>query len=315
MDRPKFDSTNDTKWSGIMKKASPEILYISKQQGGLGFPDLTSVFKQSQLTRADILSTSVDPLANREPRKLAGTGWSAFQHRDRLIRLLSRRLKIGKPPRNTKEDVYWNKNWRGKKWRPGKTNYWTFLGLGVKLKPLSKDVLWKKLWRKMETNLDGQTPLSSYLDMKSNLVSTPYSTQQQHLSDWNNGELKITALENTWLTTSVRFARRERNPWIHSGTLGRGPGKNRKFIQPNRMETWQSFTDHKGESVGTFETNQNERISTMADLGTTSYRHYEIRFKAQTRHRSHQQIHQRHHYRRTYLSNGSAHDILAWNED
>jgi hypothetical protein len=48
--------------SGIMKKASPEILYISKQQGGLGFPDLTSVFKQSQLTRADILSTSVGPL-------------------------------------------------------------------------------------------------------------------------------------------------------------------------------------------------------------------------------------------------------------
>jgi hypothetical protein len=34
----------------------------------------------------------------------------------------------------------------------------------------------------METNLDGQTPLSSYLDMKSNLVSTPYSTQQ-HLND------------------------------------------------------------------------------------------------------------------------------------
>jgi hypothetical protein len=33
------------KWSGIMMKASPEILYISKQQGGLGFPDLTSVLK------------------------------------------------------------------------------------------------------------------------------------------------------------------------------------------------------------------------------------------------------------------------------
>jgi hypothetical protein len=32
-------------------------------------------------------------------------------------------------------------------------------------------------------NLNGQTPLSSYLDMKSNLVSTPYSTQQQHLND------------------------------------------------------------------------------------------------------------------------------------
>jgi hypothetical protein len=88
-------------WSGIMKKASPEILYISKQQGGLkpvqGFPDLISVFKQSQLTRADILSTSVDPLikklANREPRELAGTGWSAFQHRDRLIRLLSQKTE------------------------------------------------------------------------------------------------------------------------------------------------------------------------------------------------------------------------------
>ncbi len=37
---------------------------------------------------------------------------------------------------------------------------------------------------------------------------------------------------------------REGNPWTHSGTLPRGPGKNRKFIQPNRMEAWQSFTDH-----------------------------------------------------------------------
>jgi hypothetical protein len=95
------------KWSGIMKKASPEILYISKQQGGLGFPDLTSMLKQLQLTRADIHSTSVDPLikklANREPRKLADTpssietDLSAYSHR---------RLKIGKQPRNTREDVY-----------------------------------------------------------------------------------------------------------------------------------------------------------------------------------------------------------------
>jgi hypothetical protein len=80
-----------------MKKASPEILYISKQQGGLGFPDLTSVFKQSQLTRADFLSMSVDPLikklANRELRKVAGTGWSDFQHRDQLIRLLSQKTE------------------------------------------------------------------------------------------------------------------------------------------------------------------------------------------------------------------------------
>jgi hypothetical protein len=55
------------------------------------------VYKQSQLTRADIPSTSVDPLikklANREPRKLAGTGWSALQHRDRLIRLLSQKTE------------------------------------------------------------------------------------------------------------------------------------------------------------------------------------------------------------------------------
>jgi hypothetical protein len=35
-------SQNIKKWSGIMKKASPEILYVSKQQGGTGFPDLTS---------------------------------------------------------------------------------------------------------------------------------------------------------------------------------------------------------------------------------------------------------------------------------
>jgi hypothetical protein len=87
------------KWSEIMKKASPEILYISKRQGGLGFPDLTSVFKQSQLTGADvdILSTSVDLLikkmANREPRILAGTGWSTVQHRDRLLRLLSQKTE------------------------------------------------------------------------------------------------------------------------------------------------------------------------------------------------------------------------------
>jgi hypothetical protein len=95
------------KWSGIMKKASPEILYFSKQQG---FPDLTSVFKQSPLTRADILSTLVDPLikklANREPRKFAGTGWGAFQHNTDLSAYSRRRLKIGKPPRNSREDVY-----------------------------------------------------------------------------------------------------------------------------------------------------------------------------------------------------------------
>jgi hypothetical protein len=92
------------KWSGIMKKASPEILYISKQQGGLGFPDLTSVFKQSQLTRADILSTSVDPLIRTGnhgnwlvPVGVPETDLSAYSRR---------RLKIGKPPRNTREDVY-----------------------------------------------------------------------------------------------------------------------------------------------------------------------------------------------------------------
>jgi hypothetical protein len=72
---------------------------------------------------------------------------------------------------------------------------------------------------------------------------------------------------------------------------------------------------YKGESVGTFETNQNERISTdgrprqeSARLPTDTTK---FRFKAQSRHRSHQRIHQRHHYRRTYLSNGSAHDVLA----
>ncbi len=75
-----------------------------------------------------------------------------------------------------------------------------------------QDVLWKKLWRKMETNLDEQTPLSSYLDMKSNLVSTPYSTQQQHLNDWNNGELKISATENMYLYALLE---REGNLWTH----------------------------------------------------------------------------------------------------
>ncbi len=58
-----------------------------------------------------------------------------------------KRLKIGKPPQNTREDVYWNKNWRGKKWSPGKTNYWTWL---------SKDVLWKKLWQKMKQSWMGK---------------------------------------------------------------------------------------------------------------------------------------------------------------
>jgi hypothetical protein len=109
-----------------MKKASPEILYISKQQGGLGFPDLTSVFKQSQLTRANILFTSVDPLikklVNREPRKLAGTVGAPSSTETDLSVYSRRRLKIGKPPRNTREYVHLNKNLRGKKRRPGKTN-------------------------------------------------------------------------------------------------------------------------------------------------------------------------------------------------
>jgi hypothetical protein len=76
------------------------------------------------------------------------------------------------------------------------------------------------------------------------------------------------------------------------------------------MEAWQSFTDHKGESVKTFETNQNERISTGGRSRQESARFptdtAKFRFKAQSRHRSHQRIHQRHHYRLTDLSNGIA---------
>jgi hypothetical protein len=85
MERPELDSNNDTEYQEVVRnheESSPEILYISKQQGGLGLPDLTPVFKQSQLTRTDILSTSVNPLIkkleNRELWKLARTGWSAF---------------------------------------------------------------------------------------------------------------------------------------------------------------------------------------------------------------------------------------------
>jgi hypothetical protein len=99
------------KWSGIMKKASPEILYISKQitlnLGGLGFPDLTSVFKQSQLTRANILSTSVDPnwRTGNHGNWLVPVGVPSSTETD-LSAYSRRRLKIGKPPRNTREDVY-----------------------------------------------------------------------------------------------------------------------------------------------------------------------------------------------------------------
>jgi hypothetical protein len=90
-----------------MKKASPEILYISKQQGGIGFPDLTSVFKQSQLTRAVILSTSVDPLIKKlnHGNWLVPVGVPSSTETD-LSAYSRRRLKIGKPPRNTREDVY-----------------------------------------------------------------------------------------------------------------------------------------------------------------------------------------------------------------
>ncbi len=80
-------------YAKIIESKPRDPLYQQTTRRTIGFPDLTSVFKQSQLIRADILSTSVDPLikklANREPRKLAGTSWSAFQHRDRRIRLLS----------------------------------------------------------------------------------------------------------------------------------------------------------------------------------------------------------------------------------
>jgi hypothetical protein len=92
------------KWSGIMKKASPEILYISKQQG-LGFPDLTS---QSQLTRADILSTSVDPLIKKLANRNHGNwlvGVPSSIETD-LSAYSRRRLKIGKLSRNTREHVY-----------------------------------------------------------------------------------------------------------------------------------------------------------------------------------------------------------------
>jgi hypothetical protein len=119
-------------------------------------------------------------------------------------------LKIGKPPRNTREDVYWKKNWMGR-------------SEDQERQITEHDCPRTCYERNCDGNLYGQTPLSSYLDMKSNLVSTPYSTQQQHLNDWNNGELKITAPENTWVTMYA-LQEREGNPWTHSGTLRRGPG-------------------------------------------------------------------------------------------
>jgi hypothetical protein len=94
-----------------------------------------------------------------------------------------------------------------------------------------------KTW--METNLDGQTTLSSYLDMKSNSVSTPYSTPYSNSStietlwgvkDYRAGKHVIEDRHQNYLQE------REGNPWTHSGILRRGSRKNRKFIQPNRME-------------------------------------------------------------------------------
>jgi hypothetical protein len=113
----------------------------------------------------------IKKLAIREPRKLAGTGWNAFQHRDRLIRLLSQKTEN------------WEATPEHKRRRLLKQELERDEMKTRKDKLLNMTVQGRVMKEKMETNLDGQTPLSSYLDMKSNLVSTPYSTQQQHLND------------------------------------------------------------------------------------------------------------------------------------
>ncbi len=108
----------------------------------------------------------------------------------------------------------------------------------------------------METNLDGQTSLSNYLEMKSNLVSAPYSTQQQHLNDWNNGELNSTA---TWLTISVRFARKRREPLDTFWDIATWPWEKPKVRSIESHGGMRKFYRPQGRKL---ETNQNERIST-----------------------------------------------------
>jgi hypothetical protein len=135
------------------------------------------VFKQSQLTRADVLSTSVDPLikklANREPRKLAGVPSSTETD---LSAYSGRRLKIGKPPRNTK-----------------KTFTETRIGEGRNEDQERQNTEHDCPRTCYERNCDGRWRKTCIKLSKSNSVSTPYSTQQQHLNDSNNVELKITA--------------------------------------------------------------------------------------------------------------------------
>jgi hypothetical protein len=120
----------------------------------------------------------VDPLikklANREPRKLADTGWSAFQHRDRLIRLLSQKTENWEATPEHKRRRLLKQELEREEMKSRKDK---LLNMTVQGRVM------KETMTEDETILDGQTSLSSYLDMKSNLVSTPYSTQQQHLND------------------------------------------------------------------------------------------------------------------------------------
>ena len=50
------------KWVGLAKPADPSRLYLPKKNGGLGFPDISTIYQKQQASIASLILTSHDPV-------------------------------------------------------------------------------------------------------------------------------------------------------------------------------------------------------------------------------------------------------------
>ena len=57
------------KWAGMVKSANPNLLYLSKQSGGLNLPAITTLYKQLQVSRQSQLLLSSDPCVRKIAEK------------------------------------------------------------------------------------------------------------------------------------------------------------------------------------------------------------------------------------------------------
>ena len=71
------------KWAGLAKSANPNLLYLSRKQGGLEMPALSSLHKRLQVSRQCLLLTSPDPcvrfIADKNLKKELSTKRAKFR--------------------------------------------------------------------------------------------------------------------------------------------------------------------------------------------------------------------------------------------